>query len=102
VNEVFQRLTTLEPAGVGAAELTPDEVPFLRFGAEAQERFDAWRGDVEQRLRAEADHPVWLSHVAKYRSLAPSLALIGHLIDGVAGGTTGPVSCAAVARADLV
>ncbi len=37
-----------------------------------------------------------------YRSLAPSLALIGHLIDGVAGGTTGPVSCAAVARADLV
>ncbi len=35
----FQRLTTLEPAGVGAAELTPDEVPFLRFDAAAQERF---------------------------------------------------------------
>jgi len=26
---------------------------------------------------------VWLSHVAKYRSLLPSLALIWHLIDGV-------------------
>jgi hypothetical protein len=31
VTEVFQRLSTLEPAGVGAAELTPDELPFLRF-----------------------------------------------------------------------
>ncbi len=34
--EVFQRLTTLEPAGVGAEDLTPDEVPFLRFQAAAQ------------------------------------------------------------------
>ena len=46
--------------------------------------------DLEQTLRAEAEHPVWRSHVAKYRSLMPSLALIGHLIDGVDGGPTGP------------
>jgi hypothetical protein len=73
--------------------------PFLRFEAAAQECFDAWRGDLEQTLRAEEDHPVLLSHVAKYRSLMPSLALIGHLIDGVAGGPPGPVSRAAAARA---
>ena len=54
---------------------------------------------ARQTLRAEEDHPVWLSHVAKYRSLMPSLALIGHLIDGAAGGPTGPVSRAAAARA---
>ena len=42
---------------------------------------------------------MWRSHVAKYRSLMPSLALIGHLIDGVDGGPTGPVSRAAAARA---
>jgi putative DNA primase/helicase len=42
---------------------------------------------------------VWRSHVAKYRSLMPSLAVIGHLIDGVAGGPPGPVSGAAAARA---
>jgi hypothetical protein len=64
-----------------------------------QEVFDAWRGNLEQTLRAEEDHPVLLSHVAKYRSLMPSLALIGHLIDGVAGGPSGPVSRAAAARA---
>jgi Protein of unknown function (DUF3987) len=51
-------------------------VPFLRFDPAAQEHFDSWRADLEQRLRAEDDHPVLLSHVAKYRSLMPSLALI--------------------------
>jgi Protein of unknown function (DUF3987) len=99
VNEVFQRLTTLAPAALGAEELTPEELPFLRFDGAAQAHFDAWRGDLEQTLRAEADHPVWRSHVAKYRSLMPTLALIGHLIDGVAGGPTGPVSGGAAARA---
>jgi Protein of unknown function (DUF3987) len=77
VNEIFQRLTTLAPAALGAEELTPEERPFLRFDGAAQAHFDAWRGDLEQRLRAEADHPVWRSHVAKYRSLMPTLALIG-------------------------
>src|SRR5713101_4453442 len=40
-----------------------------------------------------------LSHVAKYRSLMPSLALILHLIDGVDAGPGGPVSRAAAAQA---
>jgi hypothetical protein len=31
VIEVFQRLTTLKPAALGAEELTPEELPFLRF-----------------------------------------------------------------------
>jgi hypothetical protein len=58
-------------------------VPFLRFDAAGQERFDGWRADLEQRLRAEDDHPVLLSHLAKYRSLMLALALILHVIDGV-------------------
>ncbi len=99
VTEVFQRLTALKPAALGAEEWTPEELPFLRFEPAAQEVFDAWRGELEQTLRAEAEHPVWRSHVAKYRSLMPSLAVIGHLIDGVAGGPTGPVSHAAAVRA---
>jgi putative DNA primase/helicase len=89
-----------KPGALGAEELTPEELPFLRFEAAAQEVFDAWRGDPEQRLRADEDHPVWRSHEAKYRSLMPSLALIGHLIDGVDGGPTGPVSRSAAARAE--
>jgi len=45
--EIFQRLNTLDPAAVGAEELTPEERPFLRFDAEAQELFDGWRADLE-------------------------------------------------------
>jgi putative DNA primase/helicase len=97
--EIFQRLNTLEPATVGAEELTPEELPFFRFKAEAQELFDAWRADLEQTLRAEEDHPVLLSHLAKYRSLVPSLALVIHLIDCVDAGVSGPVSHAATAKA---
>jgi Protein of unknown function (DUF3987) len=74
-------------------------VPFLRFDAAAQELFDGWRADLEQRLRAEDEHPVLLSHLAKYRSLMPSLALILHLIDGVDAGVGGPVSGVAAERA---
>jgi Protein of unknown function (DUF3987) len=49
--EVFQRLNRLEAATVGAEELTPEEVPFLRFEPAAQELFDSWRAGLEQRLR---------------------------------------------------
>ncbi|HEV2054609.1 MAG TPA: DUF3987 domain-containing protein [Methylomirabilota bacterium] len=57
VIEVFQRLTTLEPAALGAEELTPEELPFLRFEAEAQECFDAWRGDPEAARRGGPPGP---------------------------------------------
>jgi hypothetical protein len=97
--EVFQRLSRLEAATLGAEELTPDEVPFLRFDPAAQELFDGWRAELEQRLRAEDEHPVLLSHLAKYRSLMPSLALIVHLIDGVDRSVGGPVSGVAAERA---
>jgi len=42
-----------------------------------------------------AEHPAIQSHLAKYESLMPSLALILHLADG----HTGPVSAAATAKA---
>jgi hypothetical protein len=64
-----------------------------------QELFDGWRAALEQRLRAEDEHPVLLSHLAKYRSLMPSLALILHLIDGDDRGVGGPVSRVAAERA---
>ena len=43
VVEIFQRLNRLEPAALGAEEPTPEALPFLRFEAEAQERFDVIR-----------------------------------------------------------
>ena len=57
------------------------EIPFVRFGPEAQEVFDAWRATLEHRLRNEPMAEVMETHLGKYRSLVPSLALIFHLID---------------------
>jgi Protein of unknown function (DUF3987) len=71
----------------------------VRFDAEGQELFDGWRAALEQKLQAEEEHPVLLSHLAKYRSLMPSVALIGHLIDSVDAGRGGPIARAAVQRA---
>jgi len=77
VYEVFKKLDSLK-----ANEAAKDEeVTALRFEAGAQEIFDAWRDDLEQRLRSEEMTPTLEAHVAKYRSLMSILALLFELID---------------------
>lgn len=50
----------------------------LRFSDDAQALFNDWLGDLEGRLRAEAMDatPAFQAHLAKYRSLMPSIAAI--------------------------
>ncbi len=55
---------------------------YLRFSDDAQEVFIEWLTDLQlNKLANEDDHPVIIEHLAKYRSLMPSLALIFHLIE---------------------
>ena len=92
----FDYLDRMKPEDIGAA---PDAFercnPFLRFDPEALEAFKDWRRALESRLRSDEMHPAMESHLAKYRKLVPSLALIYHL----ASGTTGPVGVTAVLAA---
>jgi hypothetical protein len=83
---VYDRLDAIDPSAIGATQDDGDAVPWLRFGGAAQEAFDGWRAALEARLRADAMHPAMESHLAKYRSLAPSLALLFHLADAPDGG----------------
>jgi hypothetical protein len=80
--DVFSRLNKLTAPDMGAQ---PDEdldgIPYVRFSPEAQEIFDAWRANLEIRLRQNHEHPAIEAHLAKYRSLIPSLALLIHLAD---------------------
>ena len=80
--EVFTRLNKLTAADIHAE---PDEdldgIPYVRFSSEAQEIFDEWRKKLEWRLRQTHEHPAIEAHLAKYRSLIPSLALLIHLAD---------------------
>lgn len=57
-----------------------NEIPALRFSSEGQEIFNDWRHELEMRLRAGGLSSSLESHLAKYRSLMPSLALIFHLV----------------------
>jgi hypothetical protein len=67
-------------------------IPFLAFDPAAQEFFDEWRIKLEQRLRSGQDSSLITCHLAKYRSLMPSLALVFHLIDSHAQTALEPVS----------
>lgn len=86
VNKLFEALDTLEPADVGATPDGEDGIPFVRFDDEAQAFFYRWLEDLETtKLRAN-ESPVIESHLSKYRSLMPSLALIFHAVNCVYEG----------------
>lgn len=93
---VFERLDRLEAVALGAEREEFEHVPFLRFDEAAQERFNAWRCEFEPRLLSEDEHPAIVAHLAKYRSLIPSLALLIHLADEPDGG---PVTLASLEKA---
>jgi hypothetical protein len=83
--DVFRRLDTLMPEDFGAGGEDEEGIPAVRFTEEAQEIFDKWRDQLEDRLRTAELPPALESHLAKYRSLMPSLALIFQLIEYVDG-----------------
>ena len=89
--EVFRRLDALDPEDFGASGEDEEGIPAVRFTEDAQEVFDQWRDELEIRLRTAELPPALESHLAKYRSLMPSLALVFQLIEFVDG--TGEGGC---------
>ena len=89
----LNRLAALDPDAIVAERDPFETVPFLRFDTDAQETIHGMaRGSLEKKLRARRDAPGSESHLAKYRKLVPSLALLYHLADA----RHGPVSRVAV------
>ena len=96
VEDAFRRLDRLAPDRIGAEQPNDIEgLPFLRFTQEAQQQFDHWHASLEHRLLKQDLEPVMESHLAKYRSLVPSIALLLHLADGAGG----PVKAESMYRA---
>ncbi len=92
---IYERLAGLDPAAVGAVADDADQIAVLHFDAGAQELYDAWRTALENRLRGDelAGAEAFQSHISKYRSLMPALALLFHLVSVVAGDAeAGPVT----------
>ena len=90
---VYRHLNSLDPSALRAE--ADGDLPFLRFAPDAQEIFEEWRTELEHMLRSEEEHPMIESHLAKYRSLVPSLALLIHLAEQ----NVGPVDATALHRA---
>lgn len=94
--DVFDHLDGLTSDSVGAVTDEHDQrFPYLRFDAEAGERFKVWLTALMERLRSDEMHPALESHFSKYRSLIPSLALLHHLMSG----NRGPVGILSVLSA---
>ncbi len=96
----FDRLNELTAASAGATVDQFDSIAYLRFDPGAQEMFDAWRLDLERRIRAGDLSPALESHLAKFRKLVPSLALSSHLANGAAGAVASGALRRAIAIAD--
>jgi putative DNA primase/helicase len=62
-------------------EMDPDRPLRLKFAPDAQALFVAWLTDLETRLRADDTSPFMQAHLAKYRSLMPTLALLFSIAD---------------------
>ena len=90
VSALFDRLANLDTSKVQTDEY--GSIPFLRFSDDAQDQFTKWRTALERRIRKGELAPAFESHLAKYRSLVPSLALICELIDNEAPASVGKAS----------
>ena len=94
---IFDALDQLTPE-IAGAQCEENEAPYLRFDAEAQAIFNEWLIELETRLINWEAGDLLEQHVAKYRSLMPSLALLFHLI-AVADGSAKAGNVGAVAAA---
>ncbi len=105
--EVFAKLDEMVPASIGAEQDkdyngNPDGIHFLRFARDALGLFREWRENLEARLRNGEMHPAIESHLAKYRKLVPSIALILHLANGGIGAVSRIATLQALAWAEYL
>jgi putative DNA primase/helicase len=96
---LIRALDALDPQARGFLREGDRGIPFLRFDDEAQAFFDGWRVGLEERIRTAPLSAEMATHLSKYRSLMPSLALIFHLVEVGQGTTTGPVTHGAASLA---
>ena len=90
---VFERLAEMDFCANGATLEEGEKAPHFHFAPDdAQRFFYDWLTAHEQKLRRNGEEPIMIEHLAKFRSLMPSLALIFHLIEVADGTASGPVT----------
>jgi len=83
---VFERLAEIQPLVLRDPMCGEDEkYPWVRFDCNAQQVFNQWWQSKQIRSRADGASEAFESHLVKYDSMVPSIALILHLCDGGEG-----------------
>jgi putative DNA primase/helicase len=91
IQNIIKNLAEMDFSQHGAT-IQDDKIPYFHFSEEAQKVFYEWWNELEAKLRAYDEHPIITEHLAKYRSLMPSLALLFHLIEVAYGKKTNSIS----------
>lgn len=99
--QVFRSLERLDLSSLPTALEESTGLPGLRFSGDAQDLFNEWVTSLMQRVRSPDMNsaPALQAHLSKFRSLAPKLALLFHLVNVADGGAPGPISLAALRAA---
>lgn len=98
--ELLRRLDEMDPVRLGATLAAGDSIPVFHFDAAGQTEFVAWLTAWQQGLDTSDEAPAVVQHLAKYRKLYPTLALLFHLIDVASDEIhPGPVSHSAAVLA---
>jgi hypothetical protein len=96
---IFMKLVSIDFSQYGAALDEKSGIPYFRFDEAAQALFYEWLTELESKLRQEQEEPIMTEHLAKYRKLMPSLALLFHLINIANRKVSGPIPTDCVERA---
>ena len=82
---LFKKLAVTNFIECGAIKESNDRFAYFHFDDKAQNLFNEWYGNFQQKKLHADEQPILVEHFSKYSSLVPSLALIFHLINVVDG-----------------
>lgn len=104
MRKIFEGLWALDLSSREFEQI--EDTPVLRFDESAQELFNSWLEDLEDRLcdKSLEESPAFCAHLAKYRGFMPRLALLYHMVNWVDGRTTSsriPLETAQMAAATV-
>jgi hypothetical protein len=80
-HQAILRLNDLDFSKIPAAKVLPNGSALLHFDPKAQDIFNTWLLTNERLLMSGRLDQARQSHISKYRSLVPALALLFHLLD---------------------
>jgi len=81
---IIEKLAAMQETDfIEAGATMPDgeKFPCFRFDDESYQLFKQWITDLQAKIEDPDEHNIVKEHLAKYKSLMPSLALIYHLIE---------------------